>query len=103
MALNKSAENFVKFFNKDDSGLDDIEKSIVVMVAENGRMNVTPIIQSGVASPATIHKRLKGLYEKDFLKIGEIEGEYPKRAVELATTGNEWLTKMGRAMKEATR
>lgn len=103
MSLSKRAETYLKFVEKANNDLDDIERGILTMVASNGSMQVTPLIQSGIASPATLHKRMKKMVEQDYIAVGNVEGEYPKRAVTVSKAGTDWLNAMGRAVQEAAK
>lgn len=84
--------------------VDEIEQKLLDLVASSRLRDetwtVTGLMESGLASPATVHKRLKHLVKLGLLRI-EPTDQYPRKDVLLTDKAVDYYNRLAEAMKNA--
>lgn len=82
----------------------EIEHKLLDLVAwsrlREETWTVTGLMESGIASPATVHKRLKTLVGLDMIRLVPTD-PYPKKHVVLTDKAIEYYNRLADAMRDA--
>lgn len=84
--------------------LDAIEEQILQFIAKTylagETLCVTDLVaKSGIASPVTIHKRLKHLRRTGYIRIEPVANEYPKKNVSLTPNAVRYFNELARGLR----
>lgn len=97
--LKQAVENVTKL-----ETLDAIEEQVLQFIARTrlaGRsVCVSDLVaKSGIASPVTIHKRLKHLRRTGYIKIEPVANEYPKKNVVLTPNAVSYFNEIAKRLR----
>ena len=84
--------------------LDAIEEQILQYVAKTylaGKaLCVTDLVaKSGIASPVTIHRRLKHLRRAGYITIDPVANEYPKKNISLTPNAVRYFNELAKGLR----